>query len=188
MWSPIQADFRLITIALNTNQLQIWIIKQQLCASYATCVYSQGVLIMHWSSINFKAVNTDWQLEHNAKLTSNLRNDNWLICQRKLRELHRFVLTSLIWRGPEMMSRTTVKIKSLMCKLLTYQFNASEMWHLYNPLMQIKARKHSSRMRIDCLRWPYLLQWPPFVSMGVGWGGVGGPEVNKFEQVSSDGH
>ena len=35
------------------------------------------------------------------------------------------------------------------------------------------------------LRWPYVLQQPsPDVSATRG----GGPEVNKFEQVSSDGH
>ena len=46
------------------------------------------------------------------------------------------------------------------------------------------AGKHSSRMCTACLCRPYVLQQPPDVSTG----GGGVPEVNEFEQVSTDGH
>ena len=42
--------------------------------------------------------------------------------------------------------------------------------------------KHSSRMRTTQMCQPYVLQWPSDAST------MGGSEVNKFEQVSSDAH
>ena len=47
-----------------------------------------------------------------------------------------------------------------------------------------QTRKHSSRMCSASWHRPYVLQYPLDVSSS----GDGGPEVNKFKQVCSDGH